>query len=194
MGKRGRPAPKQHAWEDEDRGHRWEGDAREGASDDEPVAPEQSPAAAAEAMMDILLGLYFTSMLSAEKLCAICYFAGLSGMPETASRLGFRPSAPTGHYQRFLDAQLEFSPKRQRLYHVDICGQRKHDLGRTAYTVPMMPLHEVIQQEINDNPALPVKLAEAVADGLPLGYHRHPATRAHPGEVLPLGLYGRGPL
>ena len=181
-----------HSWEEPARGsrHRWEEDDDPAPdSDEEPAAPEDDPAVAAEMFLDQMLGLYFNSTISAEKLCTTCYYAGLGGMPESVSRLGFRPGAPSGHYQRYLDRVLEFSKHRTKIYQLEVCGQRKSDISRTSYSLPIMPLHEIVQEDIEADPAMGIKLDEAVADGLPPSFHRHVVTQAHDGRAVPLALY-----
>ena len=156
--------------------------------------PESNPAIATEHFLHILLELYFSSSISAEKFATLCWFARLAGVEgEAIEKYGKRPGARSGHYQRHLDAALGFNQTKDRLYHVPVQGLRKGDVSRTNWSLPVIPVHESIAQEIQEGPSMLSKLHEALDTGyLPQAYTSHPVVQSTPDRVVPITLYMDG--
>ena len=62
-----------------------------------------------------------------------------------------------------------------RYYHFDIPSYNSLSLGRTTHPFIMVPLHEAIQELLDDDISWQVKLDEALTDDvLPRAYREHP--------------------
>ena len=72
--------------------------------EEESALPERTPS---ESYIDEMVHLLLCRVLSAQQFCTLMHHAGRAGV-EGASALGFRLDAPTGHYQRHLNASLSF--------------------------------------------------------------------------------------
>lgn len=120
-------------------------------SDDEPL--ERSPEQASESLLSCLFGLHFAGKLSAKSLCLICWFAGKAGGAAPLEKFGFRPDAPSGHYQRHLDTCKGIKMKEQNSwrYTIAIPGHAKHDNCRTTHNIMVNVPHEVLHKEISSD-------------------------------------------
>jgi hypothetical protein len=56
--------------------------------------------------------------ISAKWVCVLCWYAARAGQKGPAGEFGFRPDAPTGHYQRHLDTVL-YNAQMQKLLQSD---------------------------------------------------------------------------
>ena len=185
------PAFGVHRWETCDLPtHAWETD--DGNRPELPVdgrCAATNPTVAAECFVQDLLSLYFASAISAEKFATLCWYAGCAGMPRCVSKYGKRPGATSGHYQRFLDTRLGIKNLRRKFYNLRVQGHRKHDTERTEFTIPMVPPHETLAEELDADRGTVSKLHAAIDSGcLPASYHRHPVVAAN-SRVIPISLY-----
>lgn len=181
----GRQAPSQYAapWDDPDYNP-------EPDSDADPD-PHNDPEAAANEFVDMLVELYLSSKLSARTLSVLCYWAQKAGMPGLVSQYAMRPDIPhSGNYQKHLDRALGFDVEKTKLYTVAAPGYPRGELGRGTIDLPMRPPHELIEEEFERDPALPVKLQEMCdGGGLPPAYWEHPLLKASDTTILPTALY-----
>ena len=71
-----------------------------------------SPAVCKEELMDMLLYLYHTNVLPAFQFCVMNWW--ISGFCQDCGfvKMGYKPGAPTEHYQRYLDRVLGLKEKR----------------------------------------------------------------------------------
>ena len=88
---------------------------------------------ATQAFLDCLLDLADESKISAKDVCVLCWYASKSGMSDDVRRIGFRPDAPSGHYQRHLDSVLDFAERRSQFYKLQVVGTRKQDASRNTF-------------------------------------------------------------
>ena len=123
-----------HEWEREAPVHAWDGGSDSGNdrwSDDEAVDAD-SPEAAAEEWMSVMLDLYWSRSITAGAFCQLCYWASKAGIEGLAGSCGQRPGLPSGHYQRHLDKTLGFRRERANLYKLEAPSLRRHDRGRST--------------------------------------------------------------
>ena len=177
------------SWEDSLGEPLWDDANWNDTTDDESDGDEVSPAAATELMIDAVLNLVFAGSLSAKSACVIFWWAGKAGL-DNVRRWGFRPDAPTGHYQRHLDSLLGSRRQRQERYHVNIPGYQKHSRGREIRKTPVQVPHEMLDAEAQSDPYFVDTLTRAVDnDELP------PMYKACAGEgplASPVALYTDG--
>ena len=181
-----------HDWEDAPViAHPWElpsDNDDDSESDDDHLTNQL---AAAREMMEILFDLYYTSSIYAEIFCIICFWAGLAGVKCAAATYGKRPG--TGHYQRHLDDVLGFAEDTANSYKIDVAGHRKADMSRTDFKLMVRMPYENLDDELNSDPAITVKLQEAIdSRDLPPSYFDHPVVLGTPDPVLPCALYMDG--
>ena len=93
-----------------------------GADDVDDDDPKLAVDSATQAYVDYLLYLADESKISAEDVCVSCWYASKVGMSDDVRRIGFRPDAPSGHYQRHLDSVLDFAEKQSQFYKLQVVG------------------------------------------------------------------------
>ena len=170
--------------------HAWE--EPQSDSEEEP-RPHESPVEAARVFLDMLVDLYMTSVLSAQTLCVLCYWASKAGLQGLVSEYAKAPGGPSGHYQRHLNHKMGFDVLRGSLYTLSAPGLRSTDVSRTPLNFTMRVPHEVVNAEATSDPTIGQRLYEAVSSKtLPPTYFDHPLVLAGRGPVLPLALYMDG--
>lgn len=188
-----------HSWETNEepqaaRVHAWErpegsesGDSDLDSSDRDPAT---DPGAAADMFLEKLLGEYMHSVISAQTFCILCHWAWKAGMPGRAAAYAYPPGRESGHYQRHLTKQLGLGLKRKKEYRLPIVGHRLHDADRTQFALPVKPGHELLNEELQTNPSVRLRLREAIEGGeLAPCYWEHPVVKASNIDVLPAGIY-----
>ena len=83
-----------HDWEDSDVGE---------DSDEDPWEPRSNKERAAAMFIEVLVGIYMSSAISAMTFCVLCYWAALAGMPGMVNIYGLAPGKQSGKYQTHLD-------------------------------------------------------------------------------------------
>lgn len=167
----------------------WGVDQFEWGSDDEAAEEDVSGDAAGETLVEFLLSLHYAGKLSARTLCVICWFAAKSGAQGPVEKFGFRPEAPTGHFQRHLDSCTGANPKQQQRwrYSIAIPGHSKYDVSRTAQDIYVNVPHEVLNEEILEDPSILQKTRETQ---WPPAYYANPIVQGRgAGVVVPFALY-----
>ena len=96
--------PVRHAWESDAAGsaapsthvrHAWEQvEEYEDSGSESDADPESDPKAAAAQMLDELFELYYSSAISAQYFCTICYWAAKSGVQGAVHSYGRKPGYP----------------------------------------------------------------------------------------------------
>ena len=181
----------QRAWDTDSPGpsHRWECDDEEylaQLSDDE-VDPM---IAAAKEFEDGLLELYMLSQISAQHFCTLCFWAHKAGMNGNVASYGLKPGCNSGAYQRHLDRVLGIHATKQKVYTVKTVGQPRNDVARGPIEVAMLPIHEVVDEELTATRSAAVQFQEAVDERrFPPAYWSNPVVKASPTPVVPLALF-----
>ena len=151
---------------------------------------------AAQAFVEHLMAMKNSNAaVSAKSMCIACYWAGKFGAPESIVKLGFRPGASSGHYQRHLDFVMGTRPSEQNLCTIPVPMYSKHELKRSIVDMPVLVPHEIIDEDLRSNASYAVQLSTAIEKNeLPPSYHEHPVVRdATPGTlVAPYGLFVDG--
>ena len=126
-----------------------EGDVGWDDSEDDTSPAEVTGEAAGDLLLDILLSLHYAGKLSARSLCVICWYAQRSGATGKVGDFGFRPEAPTGHFQRHLDTVTGIDMKSQMSwrYTVDVPQHDKYDASRTSHALAVSVPHEDLNEE-----------------------------------------------
>ena len=156
------------------------------SSEDEQATPE-------EELRHFCEGLYLTRKISARDLCTIFWWCSKCGV-QGCEDLGFRPDAPSGHFQRKLNTAFPYLRSHQKiLYEMRVPGWDR-DLGkRNRIPLLTLPLHELVAESVENDPTLLVKLDErAEEQSLPEVYAQHPVVLASPEPVLPISIFVDG--
>lgn len=183
-------------WDDAVSPEDWEGD--EGGGFDEESFAEycalKRPPTRAEGeagLADFLIGRYMRGKMTAVDVCTISYWAAAAGATGFVTELAQAPGS--GHFSRHLRTVLRLKEHDQKQIILKVPGFDKHEFERAEFRVPAIPLHEAIQAEVKNNPALLTELAEKVrANELPPSYTDHPVVVASGQTALPIHLYVDG--
>ena len=165
------------------------------SSDSEPEDPLHNPNHAAKEFLEVLMGLYLESVISANRFCVLCYWAQLAGIKaEQVAAYAMKPGIHSGNYQKHLNKELGFDLQRKRLYKVPVPAYPQGGVARGEMSLPLRPPHEILDTDIADEPGLLLKLREKMDDGtLPPAYTEHPVVQASQDDpVVPLALYMDG--
>ena len=146
-------------------------------SDSEHEEPPRTPGAE---MVDYCTKLLHERSISSKDFSIIMHFAGLAGVQE-AVPFGFRPDAPSGHYQRHVNSALGLSHNRNKFYNVTVTGHSKADLSRTPHKCPTFVPHEMVEDNILDDSEVLQQLHRATQTPheLPPAYWEHPVVKEH---------------
>jgi hypothetical protein len=180
--------PLSGAWEGEeeqiDTGGAWGGEYEDEI--DTPASAND----ANDSFLAILMGLFVESRISAEAYCTLCHFAHLGGMSAEVGRHGMSPGHSSGHYSRHVKRLHSWDPYSTVNYTLQVPGHRKHDMDRSTGDLQVVPIHEAVEAQLEDDPLYLTDLQAAIDRGeLPPSYHEHPLVRASPEPPVPLGLY-----
>ena len=88
--------------------HPWERQSSSASDSDGEHDPESNAGAAAMMFLDVMVGMYTSSAVSAQTFCTLCYWAGNAGMPRLVNDYGLRPGLQTGKYQAHLNKRMGF--------------------------------------------------------------------------------------
>lgn len=181
----------EHPWEassDSDGDRHWDSDA---SSDDESPWDKMDRSQCGDQLAEELLSLQNRGALSARAVCVLAFWATKAGAQGFVEKLGHRPAAASGHYQRHLDSVLQRSEAKKELYEVAMPGHSRYDRDRVSHTVRVMPCHEQLANELVEQPELGPRLDELI-ERREWGedYYSHPVVLANPEErVYPISLY-----
>ena len=141
-------------------------------------------------LLEYMLQLLMQRTLNARQFCIAFFHIGK--LAPSVAQFGFRPDAPSGHYQRHLDTVLEHSTKSDKLYAFAAPSHATGALGRSMRTLYTVPPHEALATEMED-PAAQAQLRTMVAQGnLPRRYFDHHIVARHgtpETPVLPLSMF-----
>lgn len=149
--------------------------------------PEGAEEAGA-ALGDLLLELHVSGRLTAKHACLISHYAHKAGACGPVAQYGYKPGAPSGHYQRHLDKAAGLRDQ-NLFYHMTVPCFSKRSRSRVSRQLDVLPPHECLHREFEDNPSLTKQLHTAE---LPQSFDRHPVALAAAGPVLPVALYMDG--
>ena len=134
--------------------------------------------------------------MSARDVCVICHYGKAAGLRGTAADLGHNPSAQSGKFQRHIDTILKTDITLRKQYTLPLPGYDKYALARTELMVPVLPIHEVLWEDLENIPANVECefLAEVEMGEWTDSYTHHPAVLAkEEGETIwPVALYSDG--
>ena len=182
-----RPSNLRHAWESPTpcSSDSSDSDSETGNNDSDP----------AKQLLAFCTDLYLVKSLTARDFCTIMHWCNQCGIHQAAP-LAFRPNAPSGHYQRHLNATLPvFTANKDCLYKLDIPSFDKDEDVLQQHEFSMVPGHEVIAEAFAADATMRVKLDEAVSlRELPSTYWDHPVVTSAPvgTSVLPISLFVDG--
>ena len=106
--------------------------------------------------------------------------------------MAFRPTAPSGHFQRHIDTIVNPGEVLGNTYTILVPGYDKYEMGRTVLKIPVLPPHEVLQEEIECDPNLEEALRSSVKrKEWPPVYTEHPVVLGGDGDtpIWPIVLY-----
>ena len=160
----------------------WE-DNSDQPSDDEGPWGE----AAGDIFANFVLDLQYQGKVSAKYACLLCYWAHRAGAPEAVGRLGFRPNAQSGQYQRHLDTVLE-TKMHSQWYTVEVPGHNKHEQSRVLRKTPVLLPYDELVEEVAATPGFQLILKSKI-DNHELSdlYYQHPEHTSD--SDVPIGLF-----
>ena len=133
------------------------------------------------------VSLHVEGKLTAKHTCLISHWAHKAGAAGPVSSLGFRPDAPSGHYQRHLDTVAGLKAKPGKYLSIPVPGMPRYDQSRRVQQVKVYPPHECLHEEHVNDPELAGKVLES---SWPPSYSSHRTVLANPGKpTVPLALY-----
>jgi hypothetical protein len=181
-----------HAFEEQ---HHFDHDAAFVVASDDSDSDEDgplTPAQSSQELADLLGELKLRGKLSARDVCLISWYAKLAGLTGAAADFAFRPSAPTGHYNRHFKAVLKLGMEVESSYTFAVPGHDRYSTDRMVHQVPAIVPHETLAAELVAEPHLLGRLQNSVRDvEWSDVYYNHPVVQAAaPGEaVWPLSVY-----
>ena len=101
--------------------------------DSDEETAENSPQVAAREFLQILLGLYTSSRISAEHFATLCWYADKCGMSHVGE-YACAPGKKSGHYQRFLNKPLGYELSENRATHWIWLATREAKLSEARLT------------------------------------------------------------
>ena len=154
-------------------------------SDDDAPSSDAVGHEAADLLIQFLLTLHYAGNLSARSLSVICWYAAKAGAVGKVDAFGFRPEAPSGHFQRHLDAVTGIDMKGQMSwrYTVDVPLHEKYDEARSGHQLMVTVPHEALNDEVIEDPSI---LESAAETQWPPLYCAKPIVRATASIVIPL--------
>eukprot|EP00974_Lingulodinium_polyedra_P110590 10694071-Lingulodinium_polyedra.AAC.1 len=183
------PPPSLHPWEVP--GYAQNLAANESDEDPDPM---EDPVAAAGAFLDVLVGLYLESVISAKTFCILCFWASKGSLAgEQVRAYAMKPGASTGNYQKHLDSVLGFADQKVKVYNMKVPCAPTGTLDRGTMTLPVRPPYELVDEEAASDPSLLLRLQEAKDAGhLPACYTSHPVVVSSEEPVLPYSIFMDG--
>eukprot|EP00969_Alexandrium_andersonii_P029705 1297114-Alexandrium_andersonii.AAC.1 len=77
--------------------------------------------------VDMLLAMVWTGQkMSAKSACCLAWWAGRAGALGVA-KIGYRPTSPSGHFQRHLDKVVGVTPKVEGQFLLKVPMNCRHD-------------------------------------------------------------------
>ena len=164
----------------------------ESDSEDE-FDPAPTALKAGQILFQFLLNLYMLGSLSAKSLCLLCFYCAKAGAVGSVIDLARPPGAHTGNYQKFIDRKLGFDVRDAHDYYMDLPGHHKHDVSRSIHRKPVVPAHESLRDEVDQNPSILDELARKTkSHEWPASYYDHPVVKSSETPTLPYALYCDG--
>ena len=130
------------------------------------------------------------SHLTAKQGMILLYWCARAGVEE-AKKFMVSPDAPSGHFSRKFKKAIGHTNQRKDLYIKDCPGYDNVALARIVAPVPLLPAHEQVAANIEEDVGMRTNLADKLRTrSLPLAYYTHPVVVAHPDEaVVPLAIF-----
>ena len=149
----------------------------ETSSSEEEEVVAQDPS---EAFLDYLVQLQKKGKIHSNDVCILAHWATKAGAKgERLEKVAMAPGKASGNYSRHLSKamQIEYPVG---LYLLQCPGHKKLAAGRVTVSLPLLPLHELVAKELEENTAATAELSTAV---LPPAYKDHPVVRNHPKKI-----------
>jgi len=178
--------------------HWWEQDGCDvdgGDEDEESVSSDEdeanpSPRRAGIELIELLIFLRLTGVISAKMLCHICFWAAKAGATGPVSEFAKAPGAQTGKYQRHMDRLLGFKQAKQKQAVLRVPTWAVHSGERVLTDIRVVPPHEALDEETIQHPENHALLREAIAkETLPHSYCQHVLVRQFGPVFSHCGLY-----
>ena len=119
-------------------------------SDDEDQL--HGPNTAGSEFVKYMVSLLCGSILSARTFCTIMYYATVAGIKD-AEKYSQKPGSQTGKFSRKVKTVLGWDKRPDQVYEMDVPGHGKHDIIRTTKSVAVIPAHEQLSKDFQDDDA-----------------------------------------
>ena len=141
-------------------------------------------------MVEIIAMHMILGNLTMKQGVTIMYWLAQAGIAE-AKKWGLNPNNEGGNYAKKFKTAIGHDVAHGDLYDCDMLGYESLTLSRTIMTVPILPAHEQIAENIASDPTCRERLRDLrKSRALPPVYYSHPIViEAGDEPVLPLGLF-----
>ena len=171
----------------------WDGEETSDDEDDEDRDPSEGEGG--DMFAEALLLLKMKGKISARDVCVLSYYAKHAGLTGPAVDFAYKPSSPSGHFQRHLDRVLKIDSRVSDAYEFDVPKFERLRGERTTETIPSLLASEQLAKEVEETPGIQFRLEESLAcREWASVYTSHPVVTSAPeGErVWPIALYVDG--
>ena len=169
-----------HSWEE----RCWEqevanGECQSGNEDESEELPVGDEAA--EMLVSLLFAMLHGGIrMSAKHLCIICFWASRAGIGGPCKTYSFRPNAPSGHYQRHIDAKDGSRDKHKETHTLQIPLHEKWSASRVVADVPVLVPHSEIIKDIEASMGFRESLRHKLRNNsLPKSFSEHEVCTGH---------------
>ena len=123
-------------------------------------------------------------------MCEIAWYAHNAGAQGRMTELMYKPGASTGNCAQHLKRALGLDHETESLNTVRMPAQDKYDQNRTVMDLTIVPAHEALHRELQEQPelAFAIDAVAGSAEWTPT-YFAHPVAAGCDGFVDPLALY-----
>ena len=148
------------------------------------------PEVIGDTFADYLSTAFLKGKLSVKTVCEIAWYAHNAGAQGRVTELVYKPGASTGNYAQHLKRALGLDHETESLYTMRMPAQDKYDQNRTVMDLSIVPAHEALHREFQEQPelAFAIDAVAGSAEWTPT-YYAHPVTAGSDGFVAPLALY-----
>ena len=128
--------------------------------------------------------------MSAKTVCEIAWYAPNARAQGRVTEFMYKPAASTGNHAQHLKLALFLDHETESLYTVRMPAQDKYDQNRTVMDLSIVPAHEALHREFQEQPelAFAIDAVAGSAEWTPT-YYAHPVAAGYDCFVAPLALY-----
>ena len=144
---------------------------------------------AGDVLIEHLLWLLWTGVLSAKAVCVIAFWVHRSGATENVGKLGYKPQSQTGKFMRHVD-NFNKDSRRKHWTMLKVPGQLKSEAARKLLDVAVLQPHEELESEMVGDEEFRTKLCSCIEKReLPPSYFESEVVRNSDKPVAPIAIF-----